>query len=747
MIDRRVFLSAMGVTSLDALLPAALHAIPLQANSTAKETRGIRFTRQSIEIDGRKQFLVAGEMHYFRAPKADWRRRMDLFRQAGGNCIATYIPWAVHEPQPGKFLFETGDGVHDLESFLQTASAAGLLVIARPGPFIGSELKRGGVPDWLIEGKPQILARSVDNKPLGDSVSYLHPDYLEKARLWYRQLCPIIAKHTVQNGGPVALLQLDNELTGAHIWHGSVDYNPEAMGFGKIGGRYPEFLRAHYGTVAVMNKAYGANFESFEAALPLSVDQCKTLADLRRAKDYFDFYLGTIAEYTKVLAYLAHQNGIAVPFAHNAGDPSMSPLFLETIRAQGNDFLLGTDSYYNLGQDRPDNPTAPASVDIFCALEMLRIMGYPPTVFELQGGSPYTWPPIQAGDCAAWYWMHLAYGMKGSSYYVFTGGPNPPGLGMTSDDYDYDAAISASGELRPLYAVQKDFGNFLKDNEWLAEAGREADLRVALDFDVPRSIHFWKQRDEQRMSNPEAWEFLRKGVLTSSFCAGLSPEFCDLRSDAWANDIDMPLLVPASSYMAAAKQQRIVRFLQNKGCALITPTLPAYDENFMPCTVLADFLGSPELRNNKLEAVRINIAGVHNIASNGNVFTTTRLPVGAEVLGVDEWSGGVVAWQLTTPGGGKAIFLGMSWNHGRREHQQLLSALLLRLGVRPRISCSNPAVWASLRTNGSRSALFLINLFSQPVEADVTCRPHARSSVVQLGRQHLAPMSVKFIEL
>ena len=753
MIDRRKFIAAIGVAGLDAWLPSALKAVPRQTDgkpthaSESASGRGIRFTPLALEIDGRESFLVSGEMHYFRVPRSAWRRRMELFKEAGGNCIATYVPWAVHEPKEGSFVFETGDGIHDLESFLQTAGSVGLLVLIRPGPYVGSELIHGGLPDWLIEGYPQILARRIDNSPLEDVASCLHPLYLKKVGRWYQQVCPMIAKHTVQKGGPVALMQLDNELTGAHIWRGSLDYSAEGMGIGKNAGRYPEFLRSRYGAIAALNSAYGTRFDTFAAVAPLAPDECRSLPELRRAKDYLEFYLSTIAAYTVKLADFARQGGVDVPFSHNAGEPNMSPLFLETVHTQGSTFLLGTDSYYNLGQDRPDNPTAPASVDIFCALEMLRIMGFPPVVFELQGGSPYNWPPIQAGDCAAWYWMHLAYGMKGANYYVFTGGPNPSELGQTSDDYDYSAAIGANGETRPLYEVQKEFGNFLKANEWLAQAEREADFRVALDFDIPRSLRYWKHNDAQMFSGPAAWDFLRKGLLTSSFCAGLSPELCDLGSDDWMSREPLPLVVPSSSCMSAARQQRIVRFLEKCGRVLIAPVLPAFDENFQPCTLLSDYLGSPALHNDERIAIRIKVAGVHNIVSNGAVFTTTKLPAGAEVLGVDERSGGVVAWQLNTRGGGSAILLGLSWSHGRIEQQQFVVELLMRLGIRPKVSCSNPAVWASLRTAGNRSILFLMNLFSQAAETDVSCRPGHRESTVQVGHIQLGPMSVRYIEV
>ena len=56
-------------------------------------------------------------------------------------------------------------------------------------------------------------------------------------------------------------------------------------------------------------------------------------------------------------------------------------------------------------------------------------MGYPPSVLEIPGGSASDWPPITPNDALTTYLTNLAFGMKGSNYYIFTGGPNPPGAG------------------------------------------------------------------------------------------------------------------------------------------------------------------------------------------------------------------------------------------------------------------------------------------------------------------------------
>ncbi len=85
----------------------------------------LTFDPQGILIDGRREFLVSGEFHYFRVPPDDWRRRMELLKEAGGNCLATYVPWIIHEPEEGRIVF--GDQPkRDFARFLETAADAGL---------------------------------------------------------------------------------------------------------------------------------------------------------------------------------------------------------------------------------------------------------------------------------------------------------------------------------------------------------------------------------------------------------------------------------------------------------------------------------------------------------------------------------------------------------------------------------------------------------------------------------------------
>ncbi len=711
----------------------------------------IDVTASGYSVQGRPFYPYSGEFHYFRVPKKDWRRRMRLFKTAGGNCLATYIPWLIHEPEEGHFVFGGRSGTHDLEGFLDTAAEEGLYVVARPGPYQYSELKHAGLPGWLCMSYPDLHALDINGKQWNpDAMSYLHPEFLKKVRNWFDEVCPRIARYTVQNGGPVVMAQFDNEVGGIQYWSGSLDYNKTTMGFGKAAGRFPRFLAARYGTIARLNELYGTTYASFAAVKPLDHKTTGDLKEVRQLRDYFQFYVSHLSEYCGVLIEMMLERGIDVPFVHNSGGEQTNMAFKDLAKKMKGRMFLGADHYYNLGQDNwaQNNPTPQHAVKMFCSLEMLRMMGFPPTVWELPGGSMSDWPPITSTDAKASYFMNLALGMKGSNYYILTGGPNIPGTGITADIYDYGSSIGPNNEIRPLFYGQKDFGLFVKRNQWLETAERECDVRVAFDEEFPMAYKFWSDRGGLALTPAETWAFTQKGILTTAFCAGLSPVLMDLDGDEWLGDVKTPVIVPASSVMARARQEQIVRFIKKGGQVLLTPVVPTLDENFEPCTVLVDFAGGISLMPPaKRGLVRLTIGGVVNIWNNGEARFFDKLGKGAKILGIDETSGKPVAAEWTFKGGGKLIVLGFRWSHGMREHERMLVSLLKNLGIRKILSCSNQNVWTSLRTSGNRSVLFLMNLMSAPMETEVVCRPAWSRANVNIGKHALPAMMVKAIEL
>jgi hypothetical protein len=114
------------------------------------------------------------------------------------------------------------------------------------------------------------------------------------------------------------------------------------MGFGATDGRYPSFLKEKYGSVGVMNAAYGTDWQDFGEARPLAMQTGGTVEQRRRVKDYQDFYFQCAAEYAGILVDWMCAAGIdcenrAIPdnLLIGAGFNRMSAYVARVVEHQG----------------------------------------------------------------------------------------------------------------------------------------------------------------------------------------------------------------------------------------------------------------------------------------------------------------------------------------------------------------------------------------------------------------------------
>lgn len=146
-------------------------------------------------LDGKPFQIVSGEMHYQRIPREYWRARFRMAKALGLNSVTTYVFWNVHEPSPGVYDFS---GNNDVAEFVREAQQEGLWVILRPGPYACAEWDFGGYPAWLLKDH-SIVLRSRD------------PKFLIPARQWMLRLGQEVSGLQVGNGGPILLVQVENE--------------------------------------------------------------------------------------------------------------------------------------------------------------------------------------------------------------------------------------------------------------------------------------------------------------------------------------------------------------------------------------------------------------------------------------------------------------------------------------------------------------------------------------------------------
>ncbi|MET0781861.1 MAG: beta-galactosidase family protein [Microbacterium sp.] len=150
---------------------------------------------ENFLVDGKPFRILSGAIHYFRVHEDLWTDRIRKAREMGLNTIETYVAWNAHEPRPGEWD-ETGR--NDLGRFLDCVDAEGMYAIVRPGPYICAEWTNGGLPVWLT-GDDSIRLRSSE------------PGYLAAVTGFLRRVYDIVAPRQVSHGGPVILVQIENE--------------------------------------------------------------------------------------------------------------------------------------------------------------------------------------------------------------------------------------------------------------------------------------------------------------------------------------------------------------------------------------------------------------------------------------------------------------------------------------------------------------------------------------------------------
>lgn len=151
--------------------------------------------KDTFYLNGNPFQVISGSIHYFRIVPEYWRDRLEKLKSLGMNTVETYIPWNMHEPRKGEFVF---DGMCDVVKFVKLAEELGLYAIIRPSPYICAEWEFGGLPGWLL---------SEDEVRLRVS----GPSFLKHVQEYFNVLLPLLKPLQITEGGNVILMQVENE--------------------------------------------------------------------------------------------------------------------------------------------------------------------------------------------------------------------------------------------------------------------------------------------------------------------------------------------------------------------------------------------------------------------------------------------------------------------------------------------------------------------------------------------------------
>ncbi len=181
-------------TFLAVALATLLASSPGEAGAAAK---GGTFTAgdKTFLLNGKPFVVKAAELHYPRIPRPYWEHRIRMCKALGMNTVCLYVFWNIHEQREGEFDFT---GNNDVAAFCRLCQKNGMYVIVRPGPYVCAEWEMGGLPWWLLK-KKDIRLREQD------------PYFMERVKMFEQQVGKQLAPLTIQRGGPIIMVQVENE--------------------------------------------------------------------------------------------------------------------------------------------------------------------------------------------------------------------------------------------------------------------------------------------------------------------------------------------------------------------------------------------------------------------------------------------------------------------------------------------------------------------------------------------------------
>ena len=421
-------------------------------------------------------------------PEAMWKDDAARMRSLGIKQVRiAEFAWSRIEPSPGEYDWDW------LDHAIDTLAAEGLdVVMCTP---------TATPPKWLIDRHPDILPVGADGHVRGFGsrrhYDFSSPSYYEASKA----ICEAVASRYGQHPA-VAYWQTDNEY-GCH--QTVVSYSAAAV------TRFREWLKARYGDIDALNRAWGTVFWSMEYRSFDEIDApigTVTEAHPSHRLDYRRFASDEVARYNRMQVEIIRKHSPGRPIAHN-----FMQLFTEFdhYKVAGDLDVASWDSYplgaleeqwYEpevkakfLRTGHPD--FASFNHDLYRGMSKL-----PFWVMEQQPG-PVNWakwnPAPLPGMVRLWSWEAFAHGAGCVSYFRWRQAPfaqEQMHAGLNTPDNRLDiggseaervaqelraladagADVNADGKVRTPVALVFDY-----EAKWLFEVQPQG-----IDFHYPR---------------------------------------------------------------------------------------------------------------------------------------------------------------------------------------------------------------------------------------------------------------------
>jgi beta-galactosidase len=578
------------------------------------------FKGHNFILNDKKVFLNSGEIHYFRIKRELWDRHLEAAKEAGLTTVSSYVPWAWHEPEEGKFDF---DGIscpeRDLLGWLDRCKEHGLHCILKPGPFILAETRGAGLPDRFLEQfGEQVKMRNRKGEIVpSDGVNLFHPIYMEKVALWYDQIMPLISKHEISAGGPIIMMQICNEI-GVFSWLAhQADY-----GLG-VKERFINYLKKKFTSIAEINRLWQKNYNDFDR-IELPPDgrpPFESKGDRARDYEWHRFWRTYYGDYLRMLSKMARERGVTVPFYHNLpgwifGSGYEFPVNItmyEDLFGDKSEIIFGVDhipeflSHRNMHDDRIIN-------DITTAIQGDK----PLFAAEFQCGSREYHVVTNPREMELFYKASIAHGLTGWNFYMFSQGRNPRHRGYSGDTFYWFTPLTPEGEETSAYPLVKRMSKIiiLAENI-IVEATRKAEVCVLF---YP---HYYATELERPETGTAGLDFNYASIRRPAYFDGLLKALQILNIDYDMADMTQADADSLKHYkqiwafstdeMNSRDQQVLVDYSASGGQVVLFPSLPDREMNQNPCTIIRNALFIQPSGKEVIDSPLIDILGRQDI--------------------------------------------------------------------------------------------------------------------------------------
>jgi beta-galactosidase len=682
----------------------------------------------SFCLGDKRVFLNSGEIHYFRIKRELWDKHLEAAREAGLTAVSTYVPWAWHESKEGVFDFDGASCPEcDLKGWLQRCQARGLTCIVKPGPFILAETRGAGLPDWFMDQyREEVKMRNSRGEIVpSDGVSLFHSKYLEKVTSWYDQVMPFISEREISAGGPIVMMQICNEI-GVFSWLAHQGDYSEG-----IRARFISYLSKKYKTIAEVNSLWGTTYPDF-AHVNLPPDGRLPYAskgDRGRDHEWHCFWRTYYGDYLRMLAGMARDRGVTVPFFHNLpgwiyGSGYEFPVNItmyEQLLSGLSEILFGVDhipeflSHRNMHDDRIIN-------DITFAMQGNK----PLFAAEFQCGSREYHVVTNPREMELFYKASIAHGLTGWNYYMFSQGRNPRHRGYSGETFYWFTPLTTEGERTSAFPLVQRMSKIVKTSENLiVEAKRKAEVCVL--FYPP----YYATELERPETGASGLQFNASAIRRQAYFDGLLKALQVLNIDYDVVDLGQATTKTLSKYkqvwafstdeMNAGDQQTLVDYTKAGGQLVIFPYLPDREMSQKPCSILRDAFSVRPSGTETIDSPLIDVYDLKDIkCANPQTIYDEQSLAGAEIIA--RTIRGSACGFTKALGSGSIIHLGIWIGFDTEGHKAVYEAILKKSGAKLRqASSSNNSIAVRERFTANHAAiLFIGNYYNEEQEGKVT---------------------------